>query len=71
MPILTCPICRCEVSYTSVGDVPYRPLCSERCKLIDLARWLNEEYRISEELPHPENDQAGRGQGESSAETDD
>jgi hypothetical protein len=22
------------------------PFCSERCKNIDLARWLNEEYRI-------------------------
>jgi endogenous inhibitor of DNA gyrase (YacG/DUF329 family) len=32
--------------------VPFRPFCGERCKLIDLHRWLNEEYRISEE--HPE-----------------
>jgi len=25
---------------------PYRPFCSERCKLIDLGRWLTEEYRL-------------------------
>ncbi len=25
---------------------PYRPFCSERCKLIDLGRWLSEDYRI-------------------------
>jgi endogenous inhibitor of DNA gyrase (YacG/DUF329 family) len=25
------------------------PFCSERCHLLDLSRWLNEEYRIPEE----------------------
>jgi endogenous inhibitor of DNA gyrase (YacG/DUF329 family) len=25
---------------------PYRPFCSERCKLIDLGAWLGEQYRI-------------------------
>ncbi len=25
---------------------PYRPFCSERCKLIDLGRWLSEDYRL-------------------------
>lgn len=24
----------------------FRPFCSERCKLIDLGTWANEEYRI-------------------------
>jgi len=26
------------------------PFCSPRCKLIDLGKWFNEEYRISREL---------------------
>ena len=30
---------------------PYFPFCSERCKLLDLNRWLNEDYRISVPLP--------------------
>ncbi len=30
---------------------PYFPFCSERCKLLDLNRWLNEEYKISVPLP--------------------
>lgn len=51
MPILTCPICQTKVRYTSRDEVPWRPFCSRRCKLIDLGRWLNEEYRIIEELP--------------------
>ncbi len=37
--------------YGSLREVPYRPFCSQRCQQIDLGRWLNEEYRISEEWP--------------------
>jgi hypothetical protein len=28
------------------ADPAFRPFCSERCKLIDLGRWLSEEYRV-------------------------
>lgn len=27
---------------------PYRPFCSERCKLMDLGQWANENYRFPE-----------------------
>ncbi len=27
------------------------PFCSARCKAVDLAKWLNEEYTISTSLP--------------------
>ena len=49
MPTLTCPICQTHVHFTSRGEVPWRPFCCRRCKLVDLGRWLNEEYRIREE----------------------
>ncbi len=26
---------------------PFRPFCSERCKLIDLGMWASEAYRIA------------------------
>ena len=29
---------------------PTGPFCSNRCKLIDLEKWLGEEYRVSEPL---------------------
>jgi endogenous inhibitor of DNA gyrase (YacG/DUF329 family) len=32
----------------------FRPFCSERCKLVDLGKWANEEYRVEQreqELP--------------------
>ncbi|HTP66442.1 MAG TPA: DNA gyrase inhibitor YacG [Geobacteraceae bacterium] len=38
-----CPICRKPVSWK--GN-PFRPFCSERCKMIDLGAWAGEEYRI-------------------------
>ncbi|MDP6372952.1 MAG: DNA gyrase inhibitor YacG [Vicinamibacterales bacterium] len=27
-------------------DPAWRPFCSERCKLIDLGRWIGGEYRL-------------------------
>lgn len=39
----TCPICRKETTWK---DNPYRPFCSERCRLIDLGKWASDEYRI-------------------------
>ncbi|WP_343595510.1 DNA gyrase inhibitor YacG [Acinetobacter sp.] len=27
-------------------DNPFRPFCSERCKLIDLGAWASGEYRL-------------------------
>ncbi|MFQ5495260.1 MAG: DNA gyrase inhibitor YacG, partial [Phycisphaerae bacterium] len=39
-------------------DAPFRPFCSHRCKLVDLGRWFDGTYRISEPvdeqaLPQP------------------
>lgn len=30
---------------------PYRPFCSERCKLMDLGAWSSEEFRMPTEAP--------------------
>ena len=38
-----CPTCKREVQWQ---DNPFRPFCSERCKLIDLGKWVSEEYRV-------------------------
>ncbi len=42
-----CPICE---KPTAWKDNPYRPFCSERCKIIDLGNWASEDYRISAPL---------------------
>ena len=38
-----CPTCNREVQWQ---DNPFRPFCSERCKLLDLGKWVDEEYRV-------------------------
>ncbi len=50
MPVLECPICHQRITVAKVEEAPYRPFCSKQCKLIDLGRWLNGEYRVSEEI---------------------
>ncbi|MEY4617050.1 MAG: ligase inhibitor [Pseudomonadota bacterium] len=42
--VVTCPRCKTKLVYSQ--ENPYRPFCSERCKLIDLGAWANEDYRI-------------------------
>jgi len=51
MPTFECPICHARIVCERAEEAPYRPFCSARCKLVDLGRWLNEEYRITEERP--------------------
>lgn len=38
-----CPTCRREIDW---ANSPYRPFCSERCRLIDLGAWLTEKHAI-------------------------
>jgi endogenous inhibitor of DNA gyrase (YacG/DUF329 family) len=47
----TCPTCSKSISVDRREAAPYRPFCSERCKLVDLGRWLDGSYRISEPAP--------------------
>ena len=39
-----CPTCGKEIEYSSAN--PWRPFCSERCKLIDLGEWASDGYVI-------------------------
>lgn len=48
--LVACPTCGKKVVWGQ--DSPWRPFCSERCKLIDLGDWLDESHRISEALDH-------------------
>ena len=40
-----CP--SCDMLVDTVGGAKFLPFCSERCRLIDLGRWLNEEHAVS------------------------
>ncbi|HEX7836484.1 MAG TPA: DNA gyrase inhibitor YacG [Kofleriaceae bacterium] len=43
---MTCPTCRSPVAKDPARPNKLFPFCSERCHLVDLGRWLGEEYRI-------------------------
>ncbi|HQN64102.1 MAG TPA: DNA gyrase inhibitor YacG [Methylophilus sp.] len=47
--MVACPQCGALTEYSPSN--PYRPFCSQRCKLIDLGAWANEEFRISDNTP--------------------
>ena len=42
--MVACPQCGVPTPW-SPGN-PYRPFCTERCKLIDLGQWASEAYRV-------------------------
>ena len=46
---IDCPICKTVLS-DAAEDHPFRPFCSQRCKLADLHNWLSNAYRISTPL---------------------
>lgn len=55
-----CPVCKKQYEWDSKS--PWRPFCSERCRLIDLGEWLDEGYSIPDRsnadpfLPPDENE---------------
>ncbi len=51
--IVRCPRCNKE---TEFNGNPYKPFCSERCKLIDLGNWATESYRIPTKTKEEEED---------------
>jgi len=48
--MLKCPTCGKLVEWK---DNPWRPFCSERCKLIDFDKWTSEEYRVPGQRINP------------------
>lgn len=58
---LSCPTCGRHLEWNDA--FPYRPFCSERCRLIDLGDWLAEKHVVPgesiapEEGPGPESDE--------------
>ena len=45
--LVKCPTCQRDVEWTDAN--PYRPFCSERCRLVDLGAWISEQRGIPDE----------------------
>lgn len=41
-----CPTCGRAIEGSSLDALPYFPFCSERCRLVDLGRWIEGDYTI-------------------------
>ncbi|MND04568.1 DNA gyrase inhibitor YacG [compost metagenome] len=55
---MKCPTCKKE---TEAAGNPFRPFCSERCKLIDLGRWAAGDFRIPTNERPPEETRESNG----------
>lgn len=54
---MLCPVCNEEFD---PAKSPAMPFCSERCRTIDLGRWLDEGYSLPH-VPDPDDeDEAGQ-----------
>jgi len=42
--IVSCPRCGAQVTWGPQS--PFRPFCSQRCKMVDLGAWATEQYRV-------------------------
>lgn len=49
-----CPICNKITKLDNTNR--FRPFCSERCRLIDLGKWVDEKYSIAD-TPSTDNQQ--------------
>ena len=51
---MRCPIC--EREFDPAKPTAAKPFCSERCRLVDLGRWLGEGYSLPAEQPEAAED---------------
>ena len=52
MTTVSCPTCQRPVEWSEAS--PFRPFCSERCRLIDLGAWMTEKHAIPGEEISPD-----------------
>ncbi len=60
-PLVSCPTCKRELTWSE--EFPFRPFCSERCRMVDLGAWFAEEHKVPGEpvdLMSGERDSAAR-----------
>ena len=57
---LICPRCQKDLvlpDENNLEKLPFFPFCSQRCKLIDLGAWLDDQYKIPAEPDEQGNEQ--------------
>jgi endogenous inhibitor of DNA gyrase (YacG/DUF329 family) len=54
---IACPLCKKKTTWE---ENPWRPFCSERCKLVDLGKWASEDYKIAGEKAEEDKEKNGQ-----------
>jgi uncharacterized protein len=57
-----CPTCARPFEVATIDDLPTFPFCSDRCRLLDLGRWIDGSYVIPDPQALPEPSRPGEGQ---------
>lgn len=57
MKTVPCPRCGAQAPYAP--ENPWRPFCSERCRIIDLGNWASEAYRVPVPIEPPADAEPG------------
>jgi len=57
MATVRCPTCN---RLFDPEKTPAMPFCSERCRMIDLGRWLDEEQTLPSEAKSPDEEPPGQ-----------
>jgi endogenous inhibitor of DNA gyrase (YacG/DUF329 family) len=68
---MRCPICKSPVPDPDATKSGTYPFCSERCKLIDLGRWLDGKYQIPVEADEDQNPPSRPSDSHAASEDDD
>ena len=48
-PLVPCPTCRAPTPFAPGNR--WRPVCSERCRSVDLGAWASERFRVPAQSP--------------------
>ena len=51
---MKCPGCGKEIQYCTSN--PDRPFCSEKCRMVDLGGWFNEQYAVPDQYSSPDDE---------------
>ena len=61
MSKVRCPICDAAMP-GNWQDYPDYPFCTRRCRIIDLGRWLGEDYKVAGKPQEPDADRSTPGE---------
>ncbi len=64
MRIARCPLCGRDFPADPSTRPKSYPFCTERCRLVDLGRWFNGEYKVSDPIESAEQIEDLLGEGD-------